>query len=62
MLVEGDAVFRINVGKQKAEAIKKFPLPTDRRTPTMVLSPDGERVAMEMASDGGFELVCRKPS
>ena len=62
LVLEGNAVYRIDTKKQKAEVLKKFPSPTERRTPTMVASPDREQVALEVQVEDGFELRVRKSS
>ena len=56
LVPEGDAVYRIDTKKDKAEILKKMPLPTDRRKSSMVPSPDRENLAVEVAVEGGFEL------
>ena len=61
VIVEGEEAYRVDTKKEKAELLKKFPIPTDRRTPSMVPSPDREQVAMEIAVDGGYELRVGRP-
>jgi Tol biopolymer transport system component len=56
VVVEAEAVFRVDIKKDKAEEMKKFPVPTFRRTPSMVPSPDRELVAMEVQGEDTFEL------
>ncbi len=56
LAVEGDAVYRVDTKKDKAELYKKIPTPTDRRKASLVPSPDREHLAMEVAVEGGFEL------
>ncbi len=58
---EGDNVFRIDTKKDKAETLKKIPLPTNRRRTSMVPSPDRENIAMELEVEGGFELRVMSP-
>ncbi len=61
LVVDGGGAYRVDTKKEKAELIKKFVMPTDRRTPTLVPSPDREQVAMEVEVNGGFELRVGKP-
>jgi hypothetical protein len=61
LVLEGDAAFRVDTKKEKAEQLKKFAMPSERRTATLVPSPDREQVAMEVAVDGGFELRVGRP-
>ena len=62
LVVEGKQVFRVDIKKDKAEELKKFTRPMERRIPTMTASPDRELIAMEVAVEGGFELRVGKPS
>lgn len=59
--VEEEGAFRVDTKRDKAELLKKFTMPTDRRTPTIVPSPDRELLAMEIAMENGFELRVGKP-
>ena len=61
IVVEEEGAFRVDTKRDRAEPIKKFPVPTDRRNPTIVPSPDRELLAMEVAVEGGFELRVSKP-
>lgn len=61
LVLDGETVFRVDTKKEKSEELKKFILPTERRIPTMVASPDREQIAMEVAVEGGFELRVGKP-
>ena len=56
LLHEEKNIWRIDTKKDKAEEMKKIPLPTTRRQPTIVPSPSRDKLAMEVASDNGFEL------
>lgn len=53
---EGGKVWRLDTKQDKAEVMKKIPLPTERRTSTMVASPQRDQVALEVSSDEGYEL------
>ena len=61
LVLEGEGVFRVDTKKDKAEELKKFTRPMERRIPTMTASPDRELIAMEVAVEGGFELRVGKP-
>jgi hypothetical protein len=61
VVIEGETAFRVDTKKEKAELLKKFPIPTDRRTPSLVPSPNREQIAMEVALDGGYELRAGRP-
>ncbi len=60
LIPEASAVFRVDIKREKAEPVK-LPLPTFRRSPSMVISPDRELIAMEIQVDGGYELGVGKP-
>jgi Tol biopolymer transport system component len=53
---EGGTLWRIDTKQNKAEEAKKLPLPTERRTQSMVASPERNLIAMEVPTDDGFEL------
>lgn len=61
IVVEEEGAFRVDTKRDKAELIKKFPVPTDRRNATVVPSPDRELLAIEVAVESGFELRIGKP-
>ncbi|MDJ0761380.1 MAG: hypothetical protein QNJ97_00205 [Myxococcota bacterium] len=56
LLDEGDQLWRVDTKRDKAEEIKKLPLPTRRRTPSMIAAPSRERIATEVSTPEGFEL------
>ncbi|MDD5309683.1 MAG: hypothetical protein PHU25_20380 [Deltaproteobacteria bacterium] len=53
---EGDKMWRVDIKKDKAEEMHQLPAPTLRGRHTMALSPERERIALEVAVDGGFAL------
>ena len=55
-LEEAGAVWRLDTRRDKAEQLKKHPLPTARRQHSMIASPSREQLAIEVEIDGGFEL------
>ncbi len=53
---EGERMWRLDTKRDKAEEMKKIPLPTLRRKHSMVASPDRNTLAMEMKTEEGFGL------
>ncbi len=56
LLDEGQAIWRIDTKRDKAEEMKKIPLPVQRRKRSMVASPNREWLALEVPADEGTEL------
>jgi hypothetical protein len=53
---EGGKLWRIDTRKDNAEEMKKIPVPTLRGRHAMVVSPSREMLALEVATEGGFDL------
>jgi Tol biopolymer transport system component len=53
---EGDKIFRVDTRKEDSTEMKKLPVPTMRGKQTMAVSPHRELIAMEVESDGKFDL------
>ena len=56
LVEEGGTVWRLDIKRDKAEEMKKLPLPTQRRRHSMIASPSRDMLAMEVEAEGGFEL------
>lgn len=53
---EGGKLWRVDTRKDSTEEMKKLPIPTLRGRRSMVISPGREQLALEVATEGGFEL------
>ncbi len=56
ILNEGGRLWRVDTKRDKADEMKKLPLPTERRKHSMVASPSRELLAIEVATEEDFEL------
>jgi hypothetical protein len=52
----GDKIWRVDTRRDKAEEMKKIPLPTERRKQSMIVSPDRSKLAVEVRTEDRFEL------
>ncbi len=53
---DGKRVWRVDTKRDKADEMKKIPIPTQRRKHSMIASPGKEQLAVEVQTDDGFEL------
>jgi Tol biopolymer transport system component len=49
-------IWRVDTRGDKAEEMKKLPVPTERRKYSMIAAPNREKLAMEVTVENGFEL------
>ena len=52
----GEKIWRLDTRRDKAEEMKKIPVPTERRKYSMIASPDRTKLAMEIEAEDRFEL------
>ena len=57
LIDEVDKLWRVDTRKENTVEMKKIPVPNMRGQHTMLLSPSRELIAMEVAGEGGFELL-----
>jgi hypothetical protein len=56
LVEEANSMWRIDIKRDKAEELKKLPLPTQRRKHSMAASPSRDAIAVEVETENGFEL------
>jgi hypothetical protein len=56
LIDEAGRLFRVDTRKETAEEMKKVPVPQMRGSQTIVISPNRELLAVEVAVENGFEL------
>ena len=49
-------IWRLDTKRDKADEMKKLPLPTERSKHTMIASPTRDKLAMELKGESGYEL------
>ncbi len=52
----GTKIWRLDTKRDKADEMKKLPLPTERSKHTMIASPDRDKLAIEVEGESGYEL------
>jgi Tol biopolymer transport system component len=56
LVAESGRLWRMDTKRDKADEMKKVPMPTERRKYSMIASPIRDMLAAEIAADDGFDL------